>query len=150
MEPIVTRHQKISSVVGYFFSDLLTTRTNMIVHTKTVTKSHRIFFVRSTAHLENPNVLTNLVAADKPIVAPLLRTYATMRYAKKFRLDSSRWQKHIDETISFIRAAISTGAPEGIFEKFLAGTNFETLDPDSKFWQPLAHFYRMEKDIMQE
>lgn len=132
------------------FSDSLTTRTNMVHHAKTETKSDRIFFVRSTAHLEKIDVLKHLVAANKSIVAPLLRTYATMRYTRRFRNDPSRWQKHVNTPISFIRAANSFGAPEGIYEKFLAGNNFETLDHDSKFWQSIAHYYNMDNEQMQE
>ena len=120
----------------------------MIAHGKSTTKSDHIFFIRSTAHLENTDVLDHLVACNKLIVAPMLRTYARMRYGRKIVKDNSRWAKNVDESVSFFKAALSGGNVTGIMEKFLYGTNFVIRGPDDEFWEPLKNRYIMASDVM--
>ena len=118
----------------------------MINHAKAVTKSKLIFFIRTTSHLENADVLRHLVAADKPVVTPLLHTYATMRHARKIRVDKSKWKGSFDQQMSFFRAALSAGNVTGIKEKFASGVNFLTFDEEYKFWYPLENDFDSSKD----
>jgi hypothetical protein len=120
----------------------------MISHAKALTKSERIFFVRSTSHLEDANVLLHLVVGDKPVIAPMLRTYATMRYGRKMVKDNSRWKRSVDTPVSFYKASLSKGNVSGIAEKFLSGVNFITVDPESKFWRPLEEDFSFKLDRM--
>ena len=122
----------------------------MISHAKEVTKSEHIFFVRSTSHLENVNVLLHLVASNKSVVVPLLRTYATMRYGRKILRDDSKWNRNIDMHVSFLKASTGAGNTSGIPEKFLSGVNFVTTEKGSKFWKPLIDDYDLQNDRMIE
>ena len=118
----------------------------MVSHARSTTKSDHIFFIRSTAHLEKTDVLDNLVATNKMIVSPMLRTYARMRYGRKIKKDQSRWEKNVDESFSFFKAALSAGNVTGIAEKFQYGTNFVVSGPDDEFWEPLENRYHMSND----
>ena len=130
----------------FLYLDVVTSRRNAIDHVKTTTKTDFILFVRTTSHLENIDVLRHLVAADKSVVTPLLRTYSKMRHVKKTRVDKSKWKLGFDTSLSFLKASLSAGKVTGIKEKFASGVNFLTFDQTSDFWWPLEKDFDVSKD----
>ena len=107
----------------------------LVNHAKTVTKSDYIFYVRSTSHLKRRDVLRRLVVCGKSVVAPKLKTYDKVRYARVIRVhDNSKWNIKLNESLSFVKAALSAGNKTETQRKILAGVNFLTLEDDPKFW----------------
>ena len=110
----------------------------LVNHAKTVTKSDYIFYVRSTSHLKRRDVLRRLVVCGKSVVAPKLKTYDKVRYARVIRVhDNSKWNIKLNESLSFVKAALSAGNKTETKQKILGGVNFLTLEDDPKFWFPV-------------
>ena len=122
----------------FFFLDVITSRHKMVEHAKSVTKSNLIFFIRTTSHLEDNDVLRRLVECQKSVVTPLLTTHHTLHHTHLLREDDPRWKSGINEVFSFYQTSLMAGNVTGIAEKFQSGVNFLTLDKQSAFWQPLG------------
>ena len=84
----MSRNEKKSTLISQVHQDLLFNTTDDSYYSVSIIKSINealnlgrrednkfTFFIRSSAHLEVPHVLLDLVAQNENIVAPLLQTY---------------------------------------------------------------------------
>ncbi len=120
------------------FLDVMTSRQKIKEHAKSVTQSKFIFFVRSTSHLEDVDVLRQLVECKKSVALPMLRTNGNLRYMHVMRQHDPKWNDGFDNVYSFYETSLMAGNVTGIAEKFQSGVNFVTLDKISVFWLPLG------------
>lgn len=58
---------------------MITSHQSIRNHALNIAKTDYVFFVRSVAQIEDPEVLTNLVQTSTEIVGPLFKTYHTVK-----------------------------------------------------------------------
>ena len=77
-------------------------------------KVDSIFFISSTAHLENPKVLRDLIQENVPVVAPFLKTYETFGYTR--RICDLGFPQSLNDSHSFPHLVTQKGLREWNYE----------------------------------
>ena len=77
-------------------------------------KVDSIFFISSSAHLENPTVLKDLIQENVPVVAPFLKTYETFGYAR--RICDLGFPQSLNDSHSFPHLVTQKGLREWNYE----------------------------------